>query len=212
MRPAKSTLALMTAAIALVATAALAGPGDLSLQQGSKLSLKGTSTMHDYHSVATKLDVTIKSDAARWPAGRTGGEALESFIHSNGVTGVDVVVPVLGLKSGKEALDKNLYKSLKAETNPNIKFHMETYQVAANKIEAKGKLTVAGAEIALPIAVTAVREGELVRLKGDVPLKMTQFGIKPPTMMMGALKVKDDVTVSFDLLIGPAGAGAMSSK
>lgn len=215
MRYAKSTLALMIAALTLVASAALAGSGDLSLQAGSKLTLKGTSTMHDYQSVASKLDVTIQTDAAKWPAGRSGGEALEAFVRDRGVTGIQVVIPVLGLKSGKDALDKNMYKALKAEANPNIKFRMSGYDLAAvateTKVDAKGMLTVAGSEVAVPVTVTAVRDGEIVHLRGSVPLKMTQFGIKPPTMMMGALKVRDDVTVSFDLKIGPAGAGSMSS-
>jgi len=70
------------------------------------------------------------------------------------------------------------------------------------KIDAKGTLTIAGVVREIGMAVTAVREGSMVRLRGGAPLLMTQFGIKPPTMMMGALRTADQVVVSFDLLVG----------
>jgi hypothetical protein len=34
---------------------------------------------------------------------------------------------------------------------------------------------------------------------GKVPVTMTTWGIKPPTLMLGALKVGETVTVHFDL-------------
>jgi hypothetical protein len=37
------------------------------------------------------------------------------------------------------------------------------------------------------------------QLKGNVPLKMTDFKIKPPTAMLGAMKTGDAVTVKFDV-------------
>ena len=35
-----------------------------------------------------------------------------------------------------------------------------------------------------------------------VPIKMTDFGIKPPTAIFGRLKTGDDVKVNFELSIG----------
>jgi len=40
---------------------------------------------------------------------------------------------------------------------------------------------------------------------------MTQYGITPPKMMMGALKVADAVNVSFDFAVAAKAEGAMSS-
>ena len=218
MRTSKSTLALMIAAL-MAAAVAMAVPSELALQPASKLWLKGTSTVHEYTSTASKLEVTVKTDVARWPGAESGAAAIEDLIRAAGVTSVDVVVPVTGLKSGKDGLDKNMYKALKAETNPEIRFHLSGYQVAAaatageTRIDAKGALKIAGVEREVPITATLVRDGEAVRLRGNVPLLMTQFGIKPPTMMMGALKTADAVTVSFDLLLGTTPAvGAMSSN
>jgi len=35
-----------------------------------------------------------------------------------------------------------------------------------------------------------------------VPIKMTDYGIKPPTALFGRLKTGDDVKVNFELTIG----------
>lgn len=210
MRRIQSTFVLLLAALAMAAAAVTAGPADITLQPGSKLSLKGSSTAHDYTCQATKLEVTVKSDAARWPAKASGTNALEAFVRDGGITGIDVVVPVAGLHSAKSGLDKNMYKALKAEAHPEIRFHMAGYQVSKDapageaRVDAKGSLKIAGVEREVPIAVTVVRDGDAVRLRGSVPLLMSNFGIKPPTMMMGTLKTKDQVVVSFDLLIGTA--------
>jgi hypothetical protein len=32
---------------------------------------------------------------------------------------------------------------------------------------------------------------------------MTDFGVRPPTLMMGTMKVHDPVTVHFDVLLKP---------
>ena len=39
--------------------------------------------------------------------------------------------------------------------------------------------------------------------KGSKQLKMTDFGVRPPTLMMGTMKVHDPVKVSFDVLLKP---------
>lgn len=208
MRLPKISLALT---LAVLATAALATatPSELTLQPGSRLWLKGSSTVHDYTGNASKLEVTVKTDPAHWPASETGAAALETLIRDAGVASVDVVVPVAGLQSGKDGLDKNMHKALKAATNPAIRFHMSDYQLGevvegAIRVEAKGVLAIAGVEREIPIVATLVRDGESVRLRGNVPLLMTQFGIKPPTMMMGAIRTSDQVVVSFDLLLDAA--------
>ncbi len=33
------------------------------------------------------------------------------------------------------------------------------------------------------------------------PLRMTEYGVKPPSLMLGTLKVADAVTVHFDVVL-----------
>lgn len=195
--------ALTLATLALAATMAHAAGSGLVLQPGSKLWLTGTSTMHAYTSNATRLDVAFQMAAGTLAA----GESIEKLIRDHAVSNLDVAIPVTGLRSHKEGLDKNLYKALLAEKHPEIRFTMTGYEVTdadsgALAIAARGKLTVAGVEKEIRVAVVAKREAGAMRLTGEVPLMMTQFGIKPPTMMMGAIKTGDGVVIHFDLRIG----------
>lgn len=202
------------ALLVLAAPAARAAANDLAVQAGAKLWLEGTSTIHEYRSEASKLQIVLHEDPARWPADKTGADAIEAMILANGITGMDVVVGVTGLHSGKDGLDRNMYKALKAAQNPEIQFHLGDYAARVaddhTTIEAKGTLTIAGVQHDVPVTVTASRDGENVRLQGSVPLLMTAYGIQPPKMMLGALKVADAVTVSFDFTIGAGGGGPMS--
>jgi polyisoprenoid-binding protein YceI len=40
---------------------------------------------------------------------------------------------------------------------------------------------------------------QTVSCTGTAKLKMSDYGISPPTFMLGALKVKDDVTINYNL-------------
>jgi polyisoprenoid-binding protein YceI len=207
---------VILAAMAALAPIARAADVSLALQPGSKLWLTGSSTMHAFESTASKLNVVFTHEPATWESALPRGEALEKLIRDHGVTAIALAVEVNGMKSGKDGLDKNMYKALQAEKHPEITFALDDYQVAEGAkpgemaIEAKGKVTVAGVASDVKMKATAAREGDAVRLRGDVPLLMTQFGIKPPTMMMGALKTADQVVIHYELLIGagePALAG-----
>jgi polyisoprenoid-binding protein YceI len=200
--------ALFLAALVVVAPMSQAGERELALQTGSKLWLTGTSTVHAFSSTASKLTVAFRHDDSRWIGGVPRGEAIERLIRDHGVTSIDVTVGVTGLKSGKDGLDKNMYKALLAPKHPDIRFTMGAYEVVESAkpeevaLKAKGKLFVAGVERDIDMVATAKREGDAVRLQGNVALLMSQFGIKPPTMMMGTLRTGDQVIVHYDLLIG----------
>jgi len=201
-------LAALAAATLAGATAALGAGSALALRPGSTLWLTGTSTLHDYEAKATQLDVTFAIDPARPPAAG-GAAAIEGLVRANGVTGTDVVVAVTGLKSGKDGLDKNMYKALLAEQHPEIRFHLAGYQCGGEdslglRIESKGTLSIAGADREITIAAHGRRDGENLRLAAEVPLLMTDYGIKPPKMMMGTIKTGNQVVVHFDLVIGIA--------
>jgi hypothetical protein len=52
--------------------------------------------------------------------------------------------------------------------------------------------------------VTAARlpDGS-VKAEGEVPLLMTDFGVTPPTALLGTLRTDNKITVKFSLLVGP---------
>ena len=177
---------------------------------GSILWLEGTSTVHDFSSRSKEVEVELTRDSsAAQPADVA---ALLALIRSSAVRGVLVRVPVRTLKSEKAALDKNLRKAMRAEEFPNVAFQLKHYELeprpAADDtiaIEAEGSLTVAGKERAIKLVARAYRAAEGVWLEGSETLRMSDYGIKPPTMMLGVLKVADPITVRYRLFLIPAG-------
>jgi len=173
----------------------------LAVSPESKLWIEGGSNLHDWSCKASSIDAAIEVD--------------ESFVKTTTVAStslkkVQVKVPVRNLKCGNGKMDNNLYKALKADDAPEISYILATFDVVpgAEKdsftVKAVGALTVAGTEKTVNMDVTAARlpDGG-VRAEGALPLLMTDFGVKPPTALLGTLRTDNKITVKFSLLVGP---------
>jgi polyisoprenoid-binding protein YceI len=69
-------------------------------------------------------------------------------------------------------------------------------------VKLKGNLTIAGQEKPVTIdASLALDAGGALRVKGSKEILMSEFGVRPPTLMMGTLKVRDRVVVNFDVVL-----------
>jgi hypothetical protein len=107
-------------------------------------------------------------------------------------------------------MDNNLYKALKADDAPEISYTLSTFDVASGAtkdsftVKAIGTLKVAGGEKVVNMDVIGVRAADGgITATGELPLLMTDFGVKPPTAMFGTLRTDNKVTVKFSLLVGP---------
>jgi hypothetical protein len=61
---------------------------------------------------------------------------------------------------------------------------------------------MAGAEKPISVDLAAKRgTAGSWSLKGSKTLQMTEWGIKPPSLMFGTMKVRDPVTIRFELLL-----------
>lgn len=178
----------------------------VSLGPGSTLWLEGTSTLHDFESRTTATTFAVTRDAAT--AAPRDASDLATLMRTAAVRGVDVTVPVLTLHSGKDGLDKNLWKALRAAEHPDITFHLERYarpdapeNADTLALRAEGALTVAGQARPVTLEARAYRGSGGVWLEGRQVLRMTEFGIKPPRMMLGTIRVGDAITVHYRLLL-----------
>lgn len=70
--------------------------------------------------------------------------------------------------------------------------------VADGAVHIDGQLTLKDRTQPLPVRAT-LAEGEPLRVQGEVRFLQSTFGVKPFSALMGALKVKDEVRVSWDL-------------
>jgi len=219
--PWKSIVWLGVAAACLsFASSAFAAEKDqieIKLGPESVLWLEGTSTMHDFESRSKK--VTVELTRAPGTAQPTDAAGLMALIRASAVLEVEVQVPVASLKSDKEALDKNLRKAMKAEEHHNVRFALKKYSIAPGAapgdtaaIEAEGLLAVAGQERPISLTARAYPAGEGVWLEGSEKLLMSEYGIKPPKMFLGTLKVHDPIIIHYRLFLIPKGEGTTASS
>jgi polyisoprenoid-binding protein YceI len=199
----RKTFLMATAAIGFGATAAVAqGPSAvrLRLEPGSEVTVEGTSTMHAYHCTTNKIMAYVDVDP---------GYTKDLTKIAKPIVSVKVNIVVNTLKCGNGTMDKNLYSTLNADKNPLITYTLSGYDIlnglsssfAAN---TKGSLKISGTEKLIDMKVNASRLAEgKVTAEGEQTLLMTDFGIKPPSFMLGTLKVGNEVKVKFNLKAGP---------
>lgn len=187
------------ALLAVVVPAGIAWTADragLALQPESKLWVEGTSTVRGYTCRAARVDGSV--------ATQPGSTSLALADLENTVKTAEVSVAVAGLECGNGTMNEHLRKALKAGTSPRISYRISSYDVtSAGAVKLNGTLSIAGTEKPVSIDATASNEGGRLRVKGSKQLKMTDFGVRPPTLMMGTMKVHDPVKVSFDVLLKP---------
>jgi len=160
-----------------------------------KVTVSGTSTMHDWSSTAT--NVSVQGD----------------FVINNGViekiNNGSATIVTTSIKSQKNSglMDSRTHETLKAKTSPNITY-TQVRVVSVQPANGEAVVTLSGN---LNIGGTAKPTEFVVRMKmlanGDVEVKgtkkilMSTYGIKPPSFMLGALKVGDEVSLDIYVLL-----------
>ena len=199
----RKTFLMATAAIGFGATAAAAqGPSAvrLRLEPGSEVTVEGTSTMHAYHCTTNKIMAYVDVDP---------GYTKDLTKIAKPIVSVKVNIVVNTLKCGNGTMDKNLYSTLNADKNPLITHTHSGYDILSGlsssfAANTKGSLKISGTEKLIDMKVNASRLAEgKVTAEGEQTLLMTDFGIKPPSFMLGTLKVGNEVKVKFNLKAGP---------
>jgi polyisoprenoid-binding protein YceI len=190
-----------------VALSALTPGADAPLTIGSgKLSIAGTSNVHDWSASTTAVRVTKVQLGTQ----AVGAALWDEVVKPGALEAFEIAVAAGTLKSGKDGLDKNMYKALATTKYPDVTFRLSKLQAgaAAGAFKAAGTLTVAGVakEITLDLT-TQPRDGALL-VKGSLALDMTEYGVKPPTAMLGMIKTHPKVTVTFEIVLAADAAAA----
>ena len=175
-------------------TAPITGKAQLKYYgQALDVSIKGTSTLHDWE---------IKSDKGQVEALVSVNKDKVSF------TALSFSVPATSLKSGHNAMDKNTYKALNVDKNPNISFVLSSANVTpvdANTYQFKGvgNLTIAGATRQTDLTAVCKYNpaDKSFTCTGTKKFKMTDYNVKPPTVMLGTIKTGDEISISYNVKI-----------
>ncbi len=176
-------------------------------------SLKGVLNDTKYHSQSLTLVVSGTSTLHDWDLKSDKGRCevligLDNNDKLNGISSLNFNVPAESLKSGHSLMDENTYKALKTDANKTISFVLTdatvTQENATNyQIKALGKLTIAGATRETELAATGTYYpvDKSFVITGRKTLKMTDFNVAPPSVMMGTIKTGDEISVYFSTKI-----------
>jgi polyisoprenoid-binding protein YceI len=164
----------------------------LSTSKDVNINVLGSSNVHDWTMTSSAMesqgDFKFEGGSLR---------SLFSFSFS---------LDAKSLKSQHESMDNRTYKTIKADQYPKITYKLNSAtvtQVQKNKysIKTTGDLTIAGASQTIVMIVTAiVNPDNTINCTGSEKLKLTDYKIDPPSFMLGAMKVKDDLTIQFNLV------------
>ncbi len=159
-----------------------------SVSEHSKVLVKGTSTLHDWESRVEEV---------------TGqGEFMITGDKVTNVSSFSLKFRAKSLKSGKERMDKLTWAALKADDNPDITFTLtELLSAQGSQLKARGQLDIAGSNQEVTIVATANVKDTDILIKGQHALLMTDYGVDPPTAVLGTIKTDDEVIIDFELTL-----------
>src|ERR1700734_504534 len=103
---------------------------------------------------------------------------------------------VHSIKSSEGSMmNNNTYKALKADKNPEIIFRITTPVTSikaglpTTTISVKGNLTIAGVTNPVTMQVNAsIQDHTVLSFEGSQIIKMSDYGVTPPTAFFGMLK------------------------
>ncbi|MEL7532524.1 MAG: YceI family protein [Bacteroidota bacterium] len=169
-----------------------------SLAEGSSCSVSGTSNISDWTAVVNELDLKVV--------------IADNFFSRKGVkvdgrvTSAALTIPVKSIDGGKgETMNDNIFEAFDESSNPQIIFQLQNGRILSGnaqsfELEISGILSMAGQQQEVTLSLNgSMGDNRSLLLKGKHKLKMTTFGMEPPTAMFGAIEAGDEVVIDFNL-------------
>jgi len=104
-------------------------------------------------------------------------------------------------KDLKKIQETALEDMLAVNRFPSLTFTSDTVKpLGADRYEALGMLTIR--DVSKPVMVTVQLNSAnptLLRLEGTARIKLTDYKLKPPSAILGAIGTKDEMTLNFTL-------------
>jgi len=179
--------------LCLIATQLVQAQTTYKLATGQDVYIKvsGSSNVHDWTMMSTVME--SKGDFSG------NGENITA------IRGFSFQLAVKSLKSEHATMDSRMYKSVNESKYPTINYKLISATVtpaAKGKylVASKGELTISGTTQPISIEVTASPNFDgSITINGTKKIQLTDYGIKPPSFMLGAMKVYNDLTIQFNI-------------
>lgn len=194
----RTTIRSLALALPLLTAAARpTSTEQLALQPESRIWVEGTSTIRSFSCTATDVSVLVDT--------RSPNAIPLLLIGDKQVIAMDVKVPAEKIDCGNGTMNEHMKNAIKALENPRILFRMSSYDIARAETGAtgtlQGTLELGGAKRPITVTTAGRLDNGMLRVTGSYALQMSDYGLTPPSLMFGRIKVGDKVTVKFDLLL-----------
>lgn len=176
-------------------------PDRYTLLTNSRLAIEGTSTVDGF---VCESSISVESSRKQDPVAATERGARVVSEEA----GMALIVPVESFDCGKARMNRDMYKALQAASHPNVTFRLDGVEVLTSRtaadneyeLQVAGRLSLAGAErdVVVRVVGSELADGR-VRAQGAVTLLMSDFGVTPPTALLGLVRAHDRIKVAFDL-------------
>ncbi len=163
-------------------------PQDFALlPELSRVGFDAKSTLHDFSGVTSDVQGQFHADLDD-PQGDWRGE---------------VVCRAAALTTGLEGRDENMRTHLDTAHHPEIRFRIDRFVPAHVDAGAQttdgivhGRMTIHGTQhdVQMPVAVK-VDASRRVSVEGQMPLKLSDYGVEVPSQLGGAISMQDEVQV-----------------
>ena len=129
--------------------------------------------------------------------------SIQLTIESNSIVCKDTWVSANDLK---KITDTALNDMLAAKKHPWMTFHSTSLKpLGRNQFEAQGMLTIR--DVAKPVTVAVTLDAAVparLRLKGSAKVHLKDYGLKPPSALLGAIGTKEEMSLEFEITAAQA--------
>jgi hypothetical protein len=167
-----------------------------SIEQGSQLSIQGTTNVNSFE--------CFSKQAFNQQAVQLMVDPVTKAVTFNRAV---LHIKVKELDCDNSKMNADLCDALNSEAFPNITIKLHDAKLVNGSItnawsdvivNASLKITDQERRIEIRAKAKQVEDGKY-RFIANRGLKMTDFGVEPPTALMGLIRVRDEITINFDL-------------
>ena len=162
----------------------------------SKLTINGDSSVHKWKVETKVVGGFLQVDSAAL--------AEAGKIEAKG----KVIIPVRQLKSGKKRMDEVMHAAMNEKKHKLIDFTLAGLNVNSVKggvanCASNGSIKINGKTKPLTMDISIASKGDQLVVRGSANLKMTDFGIKPPSPKLptGSIVTKDEIKIIFEWVV-----------
>lgn len=175
--------------------------------------LSAQAVRHELDREATRISFDASATMGKFSgrAQRFGGWADVGDTTTFAGTRGEIHVDAASFGTGVALRNRHLRDEMETERYPFIRFVLDRVTPSdrasdrGRAVTLHGRLTIKAATREVEIPATVVRDGGAIVVDGQLPVKFTEYGMRPPTRLGGATRVRDDLTLRFHAVFRRAG-------